>query len=178
MSDFEKIKENFEQFVSIIKRFEDENLSTLVESLEQRIATSPANAQKDEYGCEDGGLIASMLETLTMIRKLDAATGKQCDPKSLYKVALLHDIGRIGTTSEEYCLPQDSDWHYEKLGLVYKRNQNLYQYNPVQFTFQLLTNYGVKLSEEEYNAIQSISLNKPLNHLGKLLLAARLITNY
>lgn len=177
MADFENIKENFEQFTSIISRFDDDNLSTLVAELEQRLATSPANAQKDEYGAEDGGLIDTTLKTLSMLRKLDVATGKQCDPKSLFKVALLHDLGRIGTMSEEYCLPQDSDWHYEKLGLIYKRNQNLYQYNPVQFTFQLLTQYGVKLTEEEYNAIQSISLNKPLNHMGKLLLAARLLTN-
>ena len=119
----------------------------------------------------------SILGTLAMLRKLDAVTGKQCDPKSLFKVALLHDLGRVGTTSEEYCLPQDSDWHYEKLGLHYKRNPDLYQYNPVQFTFQLLLQHGVTLSEEEFNAIQSVQLNKPLNHMGKLLLASRLLVN-
>jgi hypothetical protein len=74
-------------------------------------------------------------------------------------------------------MTQDSDWHYEKLGLHYKRNPNLYQYNPVQFTLQLLLQYGVKLSEDEFNAIQSVQLNKPLNHMGKLLLAARLLAN-
>lgn len=177
MADLETVEVNFKQYVDVISRFEDDNLNELIEQIGTRLATSPANAQKDEYGAEDGGLIASTMEILTMMRKLDVATGKECDPKTLFKVALLHDIGRVGTTSEDFCQVQDSDWHYEKLGLVYKRNQNLYRYNPVQFTFQLLSSFGVRLTEEEYNAIQSVQLNKPLNHLGKLLLAARLLTN-
>tara|TARA_Y100001970_G_scaffold294227_1_gene448816 strand:+ start:1665 stop:2198 length:534 start_codon:yes stop_codon:yes gene_type:complete len=177
MAEFENIKQNFEQYTEIIERFEDDNLKDLLEGIGERLAIAPANPQKDEYGCEDGGLLVSILNTLTMMRKLNAATGKQCEPKSLFKVALLHDIGRVGTLSEDLCLPQDSDWHYEKLGMHYKKNQSLYEFNSIQFTFQLLTAFGVKLTEEEYNAIQSVYLNKPLNHMGKLLLASRLLSN-
>ena len=65
-------------------------------------------------------------------------------------------------------LPQDSDWHFEKLGMIYKKNQEIYEYNSIQFTFQLLTNFGIKLSEEEYDAIQSVQINKPLNHSKSL----------
>jgi hypothetical protein len=68
-------------------------------------------------------------------------------------------LGRIGTSSEEYCEPQDSDWHYEKLGLIYKRNQNLYKFHPIQFTLQLLTKYGVKLTEEEYKFFYKYKIN-------------------
>ncbi len=173
MSDFEKIKENYQTYIDIIERFEDSNLNALFEQLGERVAVAPANAQKDEYGCKNGGLVELSLEVLSMMRKLNAATGKQCEPKSLFKVALLHDLGRIGTVSNELFLQQDSDWHYEKLGMHFKKNQELYEYAPTQFTFQILSNFGVKLTEEEYSAIQSVQIGKPLNHLGRILMAAR-----
>ena len=101
-------------------------------------------------------------------------SGKQAEQKSLWKVALLHNIGTIGSTEEDMFLPQDSEWHIEKLGLLYKRNQSLKTTN-TERTLQFLSKYGVELSEEEFFAILSVDKEKPLNYLGRLLSAARIL---
>ena len=170
--DNENLESNFEKYVSYLDKFGETSIENFVESEGHRLATSPANAQKDEYGCYNGGLVENTLEILDSMRKLDIVAGKKADQKSLWKVALLHNIGAIGTSSEDLFLPQDSDWHIEKLGMLYKRNQNL-KSTCAERTFQILFHYSIELTEEEYFAILSIDKDKPLNYLGSLLVASR-----
>ena len=49
------------------------------------------------------------------------------DPKSAKRAGLLHDIGRLGTMTQDWLLAQDSDWHREKLGNEFKINFNSQQ---------------------------------------------------
>tara|TARA_E500000331_G_C16908369_1_gene562313 strand:+ start:66 stop:605 length:540 start_codon:yes stop_codon:yes gene_type:complete len=168
------VASNFEQYVSLVGKFDEVQINSLIENEGPRLATSPSNAQKDEHGCFNGGMIQDTLNILEAMRKLDIVAGKEADQKSLWKVALLHNIGTIGSTEEDMFLPQDSDWHIEKLGLLYKRNQGLKTTN-TERTIQILSKYGVELSAEEFFAILSIDKEKPLNYLGRLLTAARTI---
>ena len=131
-------------------------------------------AQKDEYGCFNGGLIQNTLDILQTMRKLDIVSGKLADQKSLYKVALLHSLGIMGSPEKDMFLPQDSDWHIEKLGLLYKRDQTLKNTN-IERTFQFLLFLGVKITPEEYDAILSVEKDVPLNYLGRLLCASRIL---
>ena len=39
--------------------------------------------------------------------------------KSLVKISLLHELGKLGDPENELYIPQDSDWHREKLGQNY-----------------------------------------------------------
>ena len=170
----ETVSTNFEQYLTTISKLKNSNIDKLMEVEGTRIATSPSNAQKDEFGCYNGGMIQNTLDILDAMRKLDIVGGKLADQKSLYKVALLHNIGTIGSTEEDKFLPQDSEWHIEKLGHIYKRNQSL-KSSSIERTFQFLFKYGVELSMEEFNAILSVDKEVPLNYLGRLLCASRIL---
>ena len=177
MVDFNVITENIEKYYNIIKRFEDEQLNDMLEQLKDRIAVCPNNSQKDLSGCEDGGFLIVTFNILNMIRKLDLITGKHCDQKSLFKIALIHDIGKIGNINDDRFISQDSDWHYEKLGMIYKKNPIFLDVPSSYSTLQILSWFGIKLDSIEHDAIMSVALNKPLNHMGKLLLSARMLVN-
>ena len=75
--------------------------------------------------------------------------------KSLVKVALLHELGKIGGLSidEDLYLIQESEWHREKLGQVYKYNDKCSKMNTAHRTLWLLSHFGVELSREEWVAI-------------------------
>ena len=175
MKNFENIKKNIEKYSSLLGRFNDKNIDEMVEQLAERLATSPASFRKEDLGCSEGGFLETTFETLRTMKKIQSVIDVDAPSGSLYKVALLHDLGKIGSSSQEFNLPQDSDWHREKLGHIYKKNQDLQDFHPVQLTFQILSSFGIKLTEDEYNAILSIKFNRPLNDLGKLLLAAKLL---
>jgi hypothetical protein len=170
----EVVSSNFEKYISIISKLKDLNIDKMIEAEGTRIATSPSNAQKDLFGCYNGGMIQNTLDILDAMRKLDIVGGKLADQKSIYKVALLHNIGTVGSTEEDMFLPQDSEWHIEKLGHIYKRNQAL-KNSSIERTFQFLFKYGVELSMEEFNAILSVDKEAPLNYLGRLLCASRIL---
>ncbi len=177
MADIEEIKKNWEQFESIIDRLDSDDIKGMINDLGERIAISPANARNTDKGSEDGGLVKNTLEILKLSRMIDAATGKQCNPKTLYKIVILHNIGTIGTVENDLYLPQDSSWHLEKLGMVYKINPKLVGQDKIDLTFIMLANYGVKLELEEFQAILSLRTKEPTNHYGKVLLAAKILSN-
>ena len=122
MANIKEIKSNWEQFESIIDRLDSNDIKEMINNLGERLAIAPANARNTDKGSEDGGLIKNTLEILKLSRMIDAATGKQCDIKTLYKIVVLHDIGKVGTIDENLFLNQDSSWHLEKLGMLYKIN--------------------------------------------------------
>ena len=85
----------------------------------------------------------------------------------------LHDIGRLGTIEADWLLPQDSDWHREKLGNEFKVNFDLPKLTHLQRTLFLLNHFQVRLTEEEFFALVSLDERTAKNTLGALLLHAR-----
>ena len=175
MTNIEEIENNWNQFESIISRFDSKNIKQMIEENAERLAVAPANARNTDPNAIGGGLIKDTLCILKTARMIDAATGKQCDPKTLYKIVVLHNLGSLGTPDKDLFLPQDSDWHLEKLGMVYKINPELVGQDRTDLTFQFLSNYGVKLNEEEFKAILALRTKEPTNHYGKVLLAAKIL---
>ena len=107
------------------------------------------------------------------MQALNEFHGKPVDIKSVYKVGLLHDIGRVGTITDDWLLPQDSDWHREKLGNEYKINFDLPQLTHLNRSLYLLNHFQVQLTQEEFFALVSLEERKSKNTLGALLLHAR-----
>ena len=70
------VETNFNQFVDIAGKLKNDNVDILIESESARLATSPSNAQKDEFGCYNGGMIQNTLDILDAMRKLDIVGGK------------------------------------------------------------------------------------------------------
>lgn len=171
--DMEIIKKNWGTFKTILNRLEDDNINTLLDKLGQRLCVSPANPNNKQYGCYPGGIVVTSTKLAKAMQALNEFHGNPVDIKSVYKIGLLHDIGRIGTLSTDHLIPQDSDWHREKLGNEYKINMELPKMSYLHRTMLLLNQFQVALTEEEFTALASLDERDSKNKLGALLLHAR-----
>jgi len=169
----EIIQKNWGTFKTILNRLGDEQIDNMLENLGQRLCLSPANPNNKQYGCYPGGIVVTSTKLAKAMQALNEFHGNPVDIKSVYKVGLLHDIGRIGTLSDDWLLPQDSDWHREKLGNEFKVNMDLPMMSHLHRTMLLLNQFQVALTEEEFTALVSLDERDAKNTLGALLLHAR-----
>jgi len=171
--DMEIIKKNWTTFKTILSRLEDKNINEMLEDQGQRICLAPANSNNKQYGCYPGGIVATSTKLAKAMQDLNNFHGTPVDIKSVYKVGLLHDIGRLGTIESDWLLPQDSDWHREKLGNEFKINFDLPKMSHLQRTMHFLNYFQIKLTEEEFIALVSLDEREGKNTLGSILLHAR-----
>jgi hypothetical protein len=139
------------------------------------LVMAPANAQKDEYGCNPGGIIEFALDLAQTMRKLNVVGSFDVDTKSIYICAFLRAIGEYGTSENAMFENHDSDWHIEKLGLLYKRNPALNGTNWSQRAIELATVYKVELKSNEVLALLTAASEKPSNNLARLITAATML---
>ena len=100
------------------------------------------------------------MQVASQAMKLLEAYGLQPELKrSVVKVALLHDLGKVGDLKYDHFIPQDSDWHREKLGAHYKFNdeKDLQKMAVAHRTLYLLQHFGIQISQNEWLAIQLAS---------------------
>ena len=152
--DIQRIENNWETFTQVLGRLNDDNIGLMLDSLGERIAACPSSMKIDQPGCHPGGLVENSLEVTSVMRSLNDALDYGYQIQSLIKVGLLHDIGKIGNLEKEYFLPQESEWHREKLGQMFIYNPDLQKMSVTHRTLYILQNFGVSLSEEEWIAIQ------------------------
>ena len=77
------------------------------------------------------------------------------DPKSLARIALIHELGRLGDPEEgkDLFVPETSDWHREKLGRHYKYSENCPKMSVAHRTLFYLAKYGFSVTREEWVSI-------------------------
>jgi hypothetical protein len=157
MNNFEKIKDNWEKFESLCRRLSDNNLNNLLDSVGERILMCPASTRTDQYGCYPGGLVDHSLKVTAAMRRLNDAYDLDLTAPSIasiLKAGLLHDIGKIGDLEKDNFIEQDSDWHRDKLGQLYKFNEDLHRMSVSHRTLYILQNFGVTLTSDEWLSIQ------------------------
>lgn len=152
--DVDKIQSNWTTYEKLCGKLSDDNLNNLLEVVGERLVMSPASPKEDQHGCYPGGLIEHSLDVTIMMRTLNKALGSKVPTDSVLKVGLLHDIGKIGDLETDYFVEQDSSWHREKLGQLYKYNEDLEKMSTSHRTLYLLQHFGVVLSKDEWLAIQ------------------------
>ena len=108
----------------------------------------------DQYGAFPGGLIQHSLDVAGTMRKILQAHQFELPVESILKVGLLHDIGKIGDLDNDLFIDQDSEWHREKLGQMYKYNENLQKMSVSHRTLFLLQHFNVSLTNDEWISIQ------------------------
>jgi len=179
----EQILEQFEKYCSVLKRvIGTPAAERLANSLGDRLAISPRGLTEDTGG-SPGGLVDFSLKVASTAKTLSVNFG---ETKSLVKVSLLHELGRVGglESGTDLYLIQDSDWHRDKLGQIYKYNEDCPKMNAAHRTLWLLSHLGVDLTREEWLAInvgQGMHLPEnqfyanSLNPVAAGLLAARLV---
>jgi len=147
----------------------------------ERLVMAPRGLTEEDGGIA-GELVGFSLRVASEAKTLSSSFGHT---KSLVKVSLLHELGKLGCLDggEELFIIQDSDWHRDKLGQTYKYNENCPKMNTAHRTLWILSHLGFDLSREEWVAInvsQGMHLpenqfyGRSLNSVAAGLLCARL----
>ncbi len=152
--DTEKTMKSIESYFSILSKVLSKKEQLALEKSDiTRLALCPRGLNEKDGGVP-GGLVSFSLEV--------ALTGKSMadfygvDPKSIVKVALFHELGRMGHLYDEELalyLDQDSSWHQERLGQYYKYNENCPRMNIGHRTLWMLNDLGIKLDYDEWVSI-------------------------
>jgi len=150
----EKIESNWETFNKLCRRLSDHNLNKLLDDLGERLVMCPASAKLDQYCAYPGGLIEHSIAVAGTLRTISDSHNLNLSVASILKVSLLHDLGKIGDENSDLFVEQDSSWHREKLGQMYKYNENLGRMSVSHRTLWLLQSFGVSLTHDEWLAIQ------------------------
>tara|TARA_B100001123_G_C15342846_1_gene1035745 strand:+ start:4379 stop:4963 length:585 start_codon:yes stop_codon:yes gene_type:complete len=156
-NDFDTVKKNWEKFEKYCKRLSDPHIDELLDTLGERLVMCPASPRKDQYGCYPGGLVEHAMEVTSLMRSLCDVYGTDIQLASIIKVGLLHEIGKVGDLTTPYFVDQDSDWHREKLGQLYKYSDDINKMSASHRTLFLLQHFGVILTQDEWLAIQLAS---------------------
>mgnify|MGYP001345528829 CR=1 FL=1 len=151
------IDRNFEQlwnkYTNIIEKLEDENINNLIEDQGQRIIEASYSLKEKEPFCGIGGVVEFMLELASTAKKLDTALGYEVSSISILKCCLLSEIGRIGTFNDDRLVENKSEWHKEKLGLLYDWNEACCRYDVYDMTLWYCQKYNISLTWDEWQAI-------------------------
>ena len=151
----EELESQWKTYEKLCGRLSDHNLNALLDVLGERIVLCPASSRLEQYGAYPGGMVEHALRVTATMRDLKRALVYDDMPlASILKVGLLHDLGKVGDTELDYFIDQDSDWHREKLGQMYKYNEALNKMSVSHRTLFLLQHFGVSLTKDEWLAIQ------------------------
>jgi len=156
----EDITSNFDKFRSLCEKLGDRSEAALamVDTLGEQLALCPASSRKEFHAAYPGGLVEHSLRVLSNAMKLTKAYGWQVSKESLIISCLFHDIGKVGLANDDgtvtdYYVPQDSDWHREKLGEFYKHNKEMQYMSTPQRSVHMCQAFGLKLKMDEYLSI-------------------------
>ena len=136
-----------------------ELLIKMYESLSDRVLTAPASSHSTRHNCFPGGYIDHVnrvIKTAIKLFEVWTEAGAGTTKFTLEEVvfaAINHDLGKVGSSSEDYYIPNDSRWHVER-GQIYKINPALQFMKVPDRSIFLLQEYGIKFSENEYLAIK------------------------
>ena len=150
----DEIESNWLTYEKLCYRLEDQTLNDMLEVLGERISMCSSSTRLDQYNAYPGGLVKHALEVASVMRTMNTSLELGFDTASIIKVSLLHDVGKIGDLNEVLFLKQDSDWHRDKLGQMYKYNEKIQKMSVPHRTLFLLQLFNINLSMDEWLAIQ------------------------
>jgi len=154
ITNIENIKSNWDKYESLLSKLSDPAITKMVETIGERLLMCPASMKNDQYGCYPGGVVEHALDVALTMRKINEAMDMNIQSSSILKVALLHEIGKMGDENIDYFIEQDSDWHVEKLGQHYKYNEKIDKMSISHRTLYLLQKFHIELTREEWVAIK------------------------
>lgn len=154
MLSVEDIEKNWNVFESLCDMINDENVGVMVGSLESRLVSCPASIKKDQYGAYPGGFVEHAVIVTNYLIKLNKLYSLNLSKESMIKVGLFHELGKVGNLEHDLFLEQDSKWHLDKLGQMYKYNEKIQKMSISHRTLFLLQYFNIRVTEEEWIAIQ------------------------
>ena len=160
----EKIQANWDRYISEIKTcFSKERTDILLPFLDKykdRLMMMPASVRDWHHSAFAGGYTDHVLRVFDCANQLYKTWEAMGGDISTYTVeemqfaALFHDLGKMGQQEGEYYTPNDSQWHIDKLGQVYKFNTDIPAMKIPERTLFLLQEIGVKVTQNEFITIK------------------------
>jgi len=152
-TNIEELKKSYDKYTSLLRKFFPDSgdaIDQLEGELGERIFLAPRDTTPASGGFP-GGLISFALVTAKHCRAFSA----KVDPKSLVRISLIHELGRLGDPEEalELFVPETSDWHREKLGRHYRYNELCPKMSIAHRTLYYIAKFGFRVSKEEWVAI-------------------------
>lgn len=160
----QKVQENWAILKGLVNRIENPETRTtlnhLCDDVHDRFAVAPASTRIEYVGCFVGGLVWHSLNVLKAMKALRSSFDleKKISADSLIVLGLFHDIGKLGNEKNDYYLPQNSEWHRDKLGQMYEVNLEMTAIPIAIRSLWWLNQYNVKLNDNEIYAIQTLNL--------------------
>jgi hypothetical protein len=154
----EKLLENFQKYASLLKKyFPDPGTEKFLEDFGVRLTTAPRGLTEAEGG-SPGELINFLIRVTVNANEhaklFEARMGEgSIDRKSVARVCLVHELGKLGSHSDDLFVVQESSWHREKLGQNFKYNEKCTKMSTGHRTLCILQSYKIKISDEEWIAI-------------------------
>ena len=153
----EELLSNFETYSKFFKKyFPEEGASQFLEDFGVRLTTCPRGLTSKEGG-KPGALIEYLMRvTLVAKQHADVISNQDketLDIKSLVRASLVHEIGKVGSLSEDLYIRQESQWHRDKLGQNFKYNEECSKMSVSHRTLFLLQKYEISLGQEEWLSI-------------------------
>lgn len=148
--DTDKLIEQYETYTKILKKvFPDPGIENFLEVYGTRLVTSPRGLTKDDGG-HHGALVEFLCNTAIRVKDLSQEV---CDTKSAVRVALVHELGKLGDVSQDLYIEQDSSWHREKLGQNFKYNEKCNKMSVSHRTLFILQSFDIEITQEEWISI-------------------------
>lgn len=145
----EQIFESYQKYIGLIAKYFNECNATEIDSfLGPRLAVAPRGLTNEE-----GGYAGGLVDYALRVAKNTKHFASVVDQKSLVRVALIHELGKLGDEENEQFLYQDSSWHVEKLGQNFKYNDKCEKMTYVHRTLYFVAKFGLKLNTDEWIAI-------------------------
>jgi len=161
-----EMQRNFSEFNSLIDKYFPTRAKRIhlmnTEIGHERLMFLPAAPSINHHNCFPGGYIDHVLRVMKFASK-EYVHAKDIGidvsgftPEELMFAAMHHDLGKVGFIGEgkDGYVANDSKWHRDKLGMMYKVNENIpYATVPDKSLF-LLQSFGVQCSFNEHMSIR------------------------
>ena len=156
-NNFEEIKSTYDKYIALLRKFfadSGDAVDKLESEIGERLFLAPRDTHPQQGGIP-GGIVSFSLDVAKCAKNL----GDMVDAKKLVRIALLHELGKLGgpESGQDLFLPEDSSWHREKLGKAYKFNEFCPKMSTAHRTLFYVARYGFQLDEEEWVAIVTSS---------------------
>ncbi len=159
----EQISDNWNEFLKIIDEYitgdRKHQLLSMYNSLQDRIIIAPASGVIHYHNCFPGGYVEHVLNvikcsllTLNIWEEYEANIN--FTKEELIFAAINHDLGKIGDLTNDYYIPNDSEWHKKNRGEIYKHNPKLSYMKVPDRSIFILQSFKIDISENEFLGIK------------------------
>lgn len=161
----EQLQENWDILTGYINDYIEsprkEKLLDFYNKFQERIILMPAAHKKEYHNAFPGGYVEHVNRVVRCALKQqrlwdsEGADMSTFTTEELVFSAINHDLGKMGSETEDSYIPQDDKWRRDKLGEDYKFNTKVEFASVPDRGLFLLQSHGVQYSFNEMVAIQT-----------------------